>query len=234
MAPLAYGGLMFLVPMAPWITAEYFAPPHGLLATICPAFQEDQVKWFGLPTNKEKVEPSQADSKPSDTASSDRKTFIVTFRHPNHKKRETAEIVASTADEAKQIVMNQYPGVGDFRVTPKLANDDARTSTDESDLTGLAKGTSTVTFEGKYTWEKEGQIIEFLPGGKVSKSWNGANAEWLSLGESKYKILHKEKDKHHHEHIMNDFVTMMPDGSLSVYSVQGGATVTWTASRISE
>ncbi len=85
----------------------------------------------------------------------------------------------------------------------------------------------TFTFEGKYAWEKG--IMEFLPGGKVSKSWHGDRAEWVSLGESKYKIITKGKDKHNHEHKSYDSVTMMPDGSLSVSSADGK---TWTATRM--
>jgi hypothetical protein len=60
MAPLAYCGLMFLVPMAPWIAAEYFAPPYGLLATMCPSLQKDQARWFGLRVD-ERASPDESD-----------------------------------------------------------------------------------------------------------------------------------------------------------------------------
>ena len=48
MARLAYGGLMFLVPMAPWVAAEYFAPADGLLASILPYVREEQARWLRL------------------------------------------------------------------------------------------------------------------------------------------------------------------------------------------
>ncbi len=47
-ALLAYGALMFLIPMVPWVAGEFFTPPHGLLATIFPDFRKEQARWFGL------------------------------------------------------------------------------------------------------------------------------------------------------------------------------------------
>ena len=47
-ARLAYGGWMFLVPMAPWVAAEYLASPYGLLATIAPDLRKEQARWFRL------------------------------------------------------------------------------------------------------------------------------------------------------------------------------------------
>ena len=52
MARLAYGGLTFLVPMAPLVGAEYFTPDYGLLATIVPEFRKDQAKWLRLPSSE--------------------------------------------------------------------------------------------------------------------------------------------------------------------------------------
>ena len=48
-APIMYGGLMFLLPTVPWVAAEYFTPPHGLLANLLPRFRSEQARWFHLP-----------------------------------------------------------------------------------------------------------------------------------------------------------------------------------------
>ena len=66
MARLTYGSLMFLIPMAPWVCAEYFGPPYGLMAAIAPDFRKEQARWFGLPI-------PEADQKESGTAASDNK-----------------------------------------------------------------------------------------------------------------------------------------------------------------
>jgi len=58
-APLVYGSLMFLIPMVPWIGAECFTPPHGLLATMLPQFREEQARWFHLPIISESEEQEQ-------------------------------------------------------------------------------------------------------------------------------------------------------------------------------
>jgi len=52
-ARLAYGGWMFLIPMAPWVAAEYFAPPYGLLTAIAPDFRKEQARWLRLPMAEE-------------------------------------------------------------------------------------------------------------------------------------------------------------------------------------
>ena len=49
-ARLAYGGWMFLIPMAPWVGAEYFTSPYGLLATIRTDLRKEQARWLRLPT----------------------------------------------------------------------------------------------------------------------------------------------------------------------------------------
>jgi hypothetical protein len=48
-ARLTYGGWMFLIPMVPWVGAEYFAPPYGLLAAIAPNLRKEQSRWLRLP-----------------------------------------------------------------------------------------------------------------------------------------------------------------------------------------
>lgn len=127
MAPLAYGGLMFLVPMVPWIAAEYFTPRHGLLATIFPDFQKDQAKWFGLTPKEpspavENKRPSTAEpakTTPEPTNSGDRKIFIVKYRHSNHKHQETEEVSATSEKGAKEIVLKKHDHIGVMSVTPK-------------------------------------------------------------------------------------------------------------------
>jgi hypothetical protein len=63
MARLTYGGWMFLIPMAPWVGAEYFAPPYGLLAAIAPDLRKEQSRWLRLSL-------PEADHQDSDTAAS--------------------------------------------------------------------------------------------------------------------------------------------------------------------
>jgi hypothetical protein len=63
MARLTYGGWMFLIPMAPWVGAEYFAPPYGLLAAIAPDLRKEQSRWLRLPI-------PEADHQDTDTAAS--------------------------------------------------------------------------------------------------------------------------------------------------------------------
>ena len=70
-APLAYGGLMFLVPMVPWVAGEFFSPPHGLLATIFPDFRKEQARWFGF-VDEKPCAPTKPATSPAPTAQTEK------------------------------------------------------------------------------------------------------------------------------------------------------------------
>jgi len=95
MARLTYGSLMSLIPLAPWVVAEYFGPPYGLLAAIAPDLRKEQARWFGLPN-------PEADQKESGIAVSGMKKDSVTQDVPSPEIPKQSPTAAYDKKEVQQ------------------------------------------------------------------------------------------------------------------------------------
>jgi hypothetical protein len=112
-ARLTYGGLMFLIPMALWVGAEYFTPPYGLLAVIAPDLRKEQSRWLRLPL-------PAADHQDSDTAASGDKKVPRTdgtgaTQSPPQPRAETENpsVVAEDAPASKESPKGKTPPATD-------------------------------------------------------------------------------------------------------------------------
>ena len=88
-APLAYGGLTFLVPMLPWVAGEYVSPSHGLIATIFPDFRKEQARWFGS-GDEQPAAATELATSPTSTAQTEK-----SVSHPSEKPPKASQGKAS-------------------------------------------------------------------------------------------------------------------------------------------